>query len=151
MAEHMRLFTQLIKRECAQPGERHIMRYLEAGHGIEDPDVQFPHGTLLHVAVAAESTRPAKVLLDAGTGTDDHVFYLDCCIAQRSTCLSLACAAIAGANPNARTSEGPTPLMMTFAADMATCLCDSGANISADQGRSHSTCLCKCRGSARCC
>jgi hypothetical protein len=62
---HPCTFTQLIKRECAQPGL--IMRFLEAGHGIDDPDVRFPHGTLLHVAAAADDPRPAKGLLDAGT------------------------------------------------------------------------------------
>jgi ankyrin repeat protein len=65
--------------------------------------------------------------------TDKCVVLVVQPLLKRSTYLALACTAIAGANPDATTSEGLTPLMMTFAGDVATCLCDAGANLSLHQ------------------
>jgi hypothetical protein len=66
----LRAFSKLIEKECAHPRERAILRYLEAGHGVNDPDVAFPHGTLLHTALSAASKMQVlaavKVLLGAG-------------------------------------------------------------------------------------
>jgi hypothetical protein len=66
MAEDLSIFAQLIIKECSQPDERIILRYLEAGHGVDDLDIAPPYGTLLHMALADPTTRVAKMLLEAG-------------------------------------------------------------------------------------
>jgi ankyrin repeat protein len=108
---------QLLYDMWRDPGV--LQRHLDAGHGINTPDVKgYP---LLHRACSSDVEALTK-------GSNTLVRQL----------------LLAGANPNSKTSDGCTPLMITSSPDVANDLLDHGADIEGETNDGCTTLMLAC-------